>query len=31
VLLDQLSLAPAILNRLGVPQPGTMKAPSFLT
>lgn len=31
ILLDQLSLAPAILNRLGVSQPETMKVPSFLT
>lgn len=30
-LLDQLSLAPTILARLGVPVPATMRAPSFLT
>ncbi|MEZ5778011.1 MAG: alkaline phosphatase family protein [Paracoccaceae bacterium] len=30
-LLDQLSLAPTILKRLGVPAPGTMKATPFLT
>ena len=31
MLLDQLSLAPSILNRLGVSQPATMKAVPFLT
>lgn len=31
VVLDQLSLAPTILTRLGVAVPGTMKAPSFLS
>jgi predicted AlkP superfamily pyrophosphatase or phosphodiesterase len=30
-LLDQLSLAPSILNRLGVSRPATMKAAPFLT
>lgn len=30
-LLDQLSLAPSILNRLGVSRPATMKAVPFLT
>lgn len=31
VALDQLSLAPTILTRLGVPVPATMKAASFLS
>lgn len=31
VVLDQLSLAPTVLGRLGVPVPGTMKAAPFLT
>lgn len=31
VVLDQLSLAPTILTRLGVPVPETMKAASFLS
>ena len=29
-LLDQLQLAPTILDRLGVPVPATMKAKPFL-